>query len=289
MKKTNRLGRGLSALIPETDGSEATENKKLIEIDVALVRANPFQPRLGFDPVALGELKASIQEKGVIQPITVRQVDNHYELIAGERRLRAVTDLGLPKIPAYIIEVDSKEEMLELAIIENVQREKLNPIEQASAYNRLIDECNLTQDDVAQKIGKDRTTIANIIRLLKLPQNIQNSVKKNEISMGHARALLAIDEQDVQNQIFRKIVKNNLSVRKVEKMIKELGEKQEMKKTSAPRRSVFVQKVEEELRELFGTKVSIRSRKEGGAIEIDFYSPEDLNRIVEIFEKIQVN
>ncbi|MGD9488848.1 MAG: ParB/RepB/Spo0J family partition protein [Calditrichaceae bacterium] len=289
MKKTNRLGRGLSALIPETDGSDSTDNKKLIEIDVAAVKANPYQPRLGFDPIALGELKASIQEKGIIQPITVREVDNHYELIAGERRLRAVTELGLPKIPAYIIVVDTKEEMLELAIIENVQREKLNPIEQATAYNRLIDECNLTQDDVAQKIGKDRTTIANIIRLLKLPQNIQASVKKNEISMGHARALLAIDEQDVQNQIFRKIVKNNLSVRKVEKMIKDLGKRPDNNQPSGARRSVFVQKVEEDLRELFGTKVSIRSRKEGGSIEIDFYSPEDLNRIVEILEKIQIS
>ena len=287
MKKTNRLGRGLSALIPETDSKAAAGSGRLTSIEVGRVKANPFQPRLDFDPQALKELMDSIREKGVIQPITVREVDNGYELIAGERRLRAVSELGLDTIPAYIIRVDSKEEMLELALIENVQREKLNPIEQAKAFKRLIDECNLTQDEVAKKIGKDRTTITNILRLLKLPAEIQNSVSNEEISMGHARALLALENADMQRMVWNKTIKNGLSVRKVEKLVKEVQETEAKKPSARPRRSVYIQKAEEELREILGTKVSIRPRREGGSIEVEFYSPEDLNRLLELFDKIK--
>jgi ParB family chromosome partitioning protein len=289
VKKTKRLGRGLDALIPDRSAEENTPSSEpnLIEVEVAAVKANPYQPRQAFDPAALEELKTSIKENGIIQPITVRKADNHYELIAGERRLRAVVELGIEKVPAYIIKVDSKEEMLELAIIENVQRERLNPIEQAQAFQRLVDECNLTQDDVAHKIGKDRTTITNILRLLKLPRDIQESVRKNEITMGHARTLLALEDSEVQHQVWKKVVKNNLSVRRVEKLIKDLAEQSKEKKSVKPRRSVFLQKAEEDLRELFGTKVNIRSRKEGGTIEVEFYSPEDLNRLLEILQEIQ--
>ena len=290
MKKTNRLGRGLSALIPEkeqvlTSGRNAGT---LTEIEVALIRPNPFQPRQDFDPQKLEELKTSIRENGIIQPITVRRKDNYFELIAGERRLRAVSELGYEKIPAYIIKVETKEEMLELALIENVQRDHLNPIEQAQAYQRLIDECNLTQDEVAKKIGKDRSTITNFIRLLKLPSKIQESVQKEEISMGHARALLAIDDRDAQFKIWQKTIKNKLSVRKVEQMVKDYQKKREIEEHSKrPKRSVYIQKMEAELREIFGTKVNIRSRKEGGTIEVEFYSPEDLNRLYEIFERLK--
>ena len=290
MKKTNRLGRGLDALIPDKSATEVGSNindSNLTEVEVVNVRANPYQPRQEFDPVSLAELKTSIKENGIIQPITVRKVENHYELIAGERRLRAVVELGFKKVPAYIIKVETKEEMLELAIIENVQRERLNPIEQAQAFQRLVDECNLTQDDVAQKIGKDRTTITNFLRLLKLPGDIQESVRKNELTMGHARTLLAIDDTDVQRQVWKKVVKNNISVRRLEKLIKDLAEENKQKKELKPRRSVFLQKAEEDLRELFGTKVNIRSRKEGGTIEVEFYSPEDLNRLLEIFQEMQ--
>jgi len=289
VKKTNRLGRGLSALIPDTEQAPAAENSSLREIEVALIRPNPYQPRLEFDPVALQELKISIEENGVIQPLTVREVDDHFELISGERRLRAVAEIGLNKVPCYIRQVSSKEEMLELAIIENVQREHLNPIEQAQAYQRLIDECNLTQDDIAQKIGKDRSTITNIIRLLKLPLIIQNSVRSNEISMGHARSLLAINNEKVQKSLCKKIIKDGLSVRKVEALIKETLENSKKKKKETPRRSVFVQKVEENLREKLGTKVQIRPKREGGTIEVDFYSPEDLSRLVELFDQIENN
>lgn len=290
MKKTKRLGRGLDALIPDksiADNNANTDNSNLSEIEVANIRANPYQPRQEFDPVALAELKSSIEENGIIQPITVRKVDKHYELIAGERRLRAVVELGFKKVPAYIIKVETKEEMLELAIIENVQRERLNPIEQAQAFQRLVDECNLTQDEVAQKIGKDRTTITNFLRLLKLPADIQDSVRKHELTMGHARTLLAIDDIETQRQVWKKVIKNNLSVRRLEKLIKDLAEDAKQKNSAKPRRSVFLQKAEEDLRELLGTKVNIRSRKEGGTIEVEFYSPEDLNRLLEIFQEMQ--
>ena len=290
MKKTKRLGRGLDALIPDksiAENNANTDNSNLSEIEVANIRANPYQPRQEFDPVALAELKSSIEENGIIQPITVRKVDKHYELIAGERRLRAVVELGFKKVPAYIIKVETKEEMLELAIIENVQRERLNPIEQAQAFQRLVDECNLTQDEVAQKIGKDRTTITNFLRLLKLPADIQDSVRKHELTMGHARTLLAIDDIETQRQVWKKVIKNNLSVRRLEKLIKDLAEVAKQKNSAKPRRSVFLQKAEEDLRELLGTKVNIRSRKEGGTIEVEFYSPEDLNRLLEIFQEMQ--
>lgn len=287
MKKTKRLGRGLSALIPETTETIKADDASLIDIDVYLIRPNPYQPRLEFDPIALQELKYSIEENGVIQPITVRPVDDHFELVSGERRLRAVTEIGMEKVPCYIRHIETKEEMLELAIIENVQREHLNPIEQAIAYQRLIDECKLTQDDVAKKIGKERSTITNIIRLLKLPKSIQQSVQAREISMGHARSLLAVENPRMQKNIWNKIIKDHLSVRKTEKLVKDSQNPAPGKKKSAPRRSVFILKIEETLRERLGTKVQVKPRREGGAIEVEFYSPEDLNRLVELFEQIK--
>ncbi|MBD3226221.1 MAG: ParB/RepB/Spo0J family partition protein [Caldithrix sp.] len=288
MAKTNRLGKGLSALIPDKQ-DETTPSERvgtLTEIEVAKIRANPYQPRLRFDKERLDELRESIQQNGVIQPITVRSVDDRYELIAGERRLKAVAELGHSYIPAYIVAVDSKEEMLQFALIENVQREKLDFIELANAYQRLIEECHMTQDDLSHKIGKDRTTIANTVRLLKLPKEIQQSVQQDEISMGHARSLLSLSEPSVQKTVWKQIVKRNLSVRKTEKLVKEAVEGVKKSNTQKPRRSVYMQKVEDDLRETLGTKVNVRPKKEGGVIEVEFYSPEDLNRLLEIFETI---
>lgn len=287
--KSKRLGKGLSALIPdqvESPGTPETTNNQLVEVKVTEVKPNPYQPRVKFDQQALTELKDSIREKGLIQPITVRRKNSHFELIAGERRLRAAIDIGLAKIPAYIMQVETKEEMLELAIVENVQRERLNPIEQANAYQRLLKECKLTQDEIAQKIGKDRSTITNMLRLLRLPKPIQKSVEDGEISVGHARTLLALEVKEQQVEVWKKIVKNDISVRKLEKLVKELSE---IKPTSSPmtkKKSVHIINVEDKLRDVFGTKVLVRTKKEGGSIEIVFYSPEDLNRILEIFEKI---
>ena len=279
-----RLGRGLNALIPQQDLDEQTQNK-ISEIKVSIIKPNPYQPRIDFNPDTLEELKQSIKEKGIIQPITVRKIDNHYELVAGERRLRAAIEIELDKIPAYTIEVDSKEEMLELAIIENVQREKLNPIEQALAFQRLITECKLTQDIVAQKIGKDRTTVTNLLRLLKLPEEIQKTVKTGEISVGHARTLVSVEDREDQKSLWSKTIRNSYSVRKLEKLVKELLEIKPKKNIVAKKDSIYLHKIEENLRNIFGTKVSVRSRKEGGSIEIQFYSPEDLDRLIEIFDK----
>ncbi len=289
MKKTNRLGRGLSALIPENNEEKtpAERQGQLVDIEVARVRSNPFQPRLKFDRETLEELKESIDQNGVIQPITVRRVEDYYELVAGERRLRAVSELGHERIPAYIIAIETMEEMLEFALIENVQREKLDVIEQATAFQRLIDECNLTQDQVARKLGKDRTTITNTIRLLKLPKEIRESVQDERITMGHARALLSLNDSGVQKGIWKQIIKKNLSVRKVEKMVKEALEGKKSAEQSKPKRSVYMQKIEDDLREVLGTKVNVRSKKEGGVIEVAFYSPEDLNRLLEIFESMK--
>ena len=286
--KKKRLGKGLSALIPqdETDNSLDKGSDQLIEIDVAVVKPNPYQPRLRFNAKAFEELKNSVREKGLIQPITVRRVNSQYELIAGERRLRAAMEVGIHKVPAYIIEVNSKEEMLELALIENVQREILNPIEQANAFQRLISECNLTQEEVAQKIGKERSTVTNILRLLRLPPSIQKSLEEGEISVGHARTLVSIENPDIQTILWNKVVKSDVSVRKLEKMVKEIHDIQTKKSITKTKKSIYIQKIEEDLRNKFGTKVAIRSKKEGGSIEIEFYSPEDLNRLVDIFDKL---
>jgi ParB family chromosome partitioning protein len=282
--KNKRLGKGLSALIPQQD--EQYADQKLIEVEVARVKPNPYQPRLKFDHQALEELKDSIREKGLIQPVTVRRANSHFELIAGERRLRAVIEVGLEKIPAYIIDVDTKEEMLELALVENVQRERLNPIEQANAFQRLINECHLTQDEVAQKIGKDRTTIANIMRLLKLPDYIKTSLEEADITIGHARALVSVEDTRIQKILWQKVIQNGISVRRLEKLIKDLAHLPRKKLNKKVKKSPYIQKIEEQLRDVFGTKVAVRSRKEGGSIEIEFYSPEDLNRLLEIFEQL---
>jgi len=286
---TRRLGKGLNALIPTPDSeeNEPGSSERLIEIEIALIKPNPYQPRLKFDAQALQELKNSIREKGLIQPITVRRVESGYELIAGERRLRAATDAGFKKVPAYVIHVETKEEMIELSLIENVQREKLNPIEEATAFQRLISECQLTQDEVARKIGKDRTTITNTLRLLKLPGDIQESVETGTISVGHARTLLAVDDQRVQRALWQKVIKNDISVRTLEKLVRELSQVKPHQPVPTEKKSTLLLKVEEDLRDTFGTKVSIRSRKEGGSIEIEFYSAEDLNRILEIIERLK--
>lgn len=293
MKSKSRLGKGLDALISTaTDDFTAPQlNKAVQQIDVRIVDPNPFQPRMEMDEQAFEELKNSVKEKGIIQPIAVRPGKNgRYELIAGERRLRAAIAVGLKRIPAYVMDVTSDEEMLEIALIENVQREHLNPIDQAAGYQRLMDECHLTQEDVAERIGKDRATISNLIRLLKLPPQIQESLKKGEIREGHARAILGIKNETKQLELWRKVVKNNYSVRKVEEEVKKIRDESPMSvlKKPARKRSPFVARLENSLREKFGTQVKVRTRKEGGSIEIVFYSKEDLERLMELFNEIKL-
>lgn len=294
-QKKSVLGRGLNALIPKGpriepkgDDSGPVDLGKLANIEIAKVRPNPFQPRTEFDESALDELKRSIQEKGVIQPITVRRMADGYQIIAGERRLRAAQMARMKEIPAYVLDVPSDEDMLELALIENIQREHLNPMEVATAYQRLLDECHLTQEDVAQKVGKDRTTVTNFLRLLKLPAKIQEGLRKNKISMGHARALVNLSNEKVQMRLFEKIVSEGLSVRKVEDLARGSGSP---KSSSGARKArdtattpAGIQSVEEQLRQTLGTKVMVRTKGGGrGEIIVEFYSLDEFDRLLDLF------
>ncbi len=303
------LGRGLEALLNPSNkinqhenidlssknikSDDGISNDILVKINIEDISPNPYQPRTEFDAESLSELKQSILQNGLIQPITVRRNStNKYELISGERRLRAIKDIGYKTIPAYIIVVESKEAMVALALIENIQREKLNAIEIAHAYKRLIDECNLSQEEVSERVGKDRTTITNSIRLLKLPVEIQNSLVKDEISAGHARALINIYDEKLQLQLLEKIKKQNLSVRKVEQIVKDLlSGKKDVKKdivNSNDQDLISQRDIENKLRIVFGTKVSCRQRKDGaGQITIDFYSNDELDRLFELFDIIE--
>ncbi len=299
------LGRGLDALInpqklkgnndynqiKEDDGKQSDI---LIKIPVELIDPNPYQPRLNFEPKALEELKKSILSNGLIQPITIRRIQNNrYELIAGERRLKACKDIGFRDIPAYIIKVDTQEAMLAMALIENLQREKLNPIEIGFAYKRLMAECNLTQEQIAESVGKDRTTIANSIRLLKLPGEIQDSLIKEEITSGHARALINLPTERLQLEVLRKIKEGNLSVRKVERLVKKIildpGKQKRTVNflTKDTTSSANLNDVEDKLRKKFGTKVICKQKMDGtGEIIIEFYSNDELERLFDLFENI---
>ncbi len=294
-KKNTGLGKGLSALIPGTlnpDGTvKSPEKSPVNEIAIHLIRVNPFQPRKEFDPQALEELKQSILANGIIQPITVRKSQNGYELIAGERRFRAAKMANLQSLPAYVRDNVSDEEMLEWAIIENVQREKLNPIEMAEGYQQLIEVCHMTQEQVAQVIGKDRTTITNIIRLLKLPLEVQKSLSREEITIGHGRALIALPSDGWQLKIWKLVVEQGFSVRKTEEIVKttlaeiegkpKAGSKFQIEEETNP----HISAMENRFRLKLGTKVKLKHKKDGsGSLEIEYYSNDDLERLIDIVE-----
>lgn len=281
---SKRLGKGLRALIPDIPEEETEDRKSSIQdIELPRIRPNPFQPRENFDETALEELKNSIAEKGIIQPITVRPVDDGFELIAGERRLRAVTALQLETIPAYVLNVETDEDMLELSLIENIKRENLNPIDIARAYNRLLVDCKLTQEAVSKRVGKERSTVANFLRLLKLPKHVQESLKFGELNMGHARALITIEDSELQNEIWQKIVKNNLSVREVERLAKK-GSKKKANAPKSEEKPFYILEAEEKLRNSLATQVRIKAGKKGGNIEIEYYSDDDLERLIDILQ-----
>lgn len=279
-----RLGKGLRALIPDIPAEETEERISSIhEIEVSRIRPNPFQPREYFDETALEDLKNSIAEKGIIQPVTVRKVDDGYELIAGERRLRAITALDFEKVPAYVFKVGSDKEMLELSLIENIQREDLNPIDIAKGYNRLLTDCNLTQDQVSRRVGKERSTVANFLRLLKLPEHIQESMRRGDLNMGHGRALITIEDKELQNKIWKKIVKDKISVRDVERLAKKGGSKKE-KPGKIEDKPYYIVEAEEKMRMFLGTQVRVKTGKKGGTIEIEYYSDSDLERLLELLQ-----
>ncbi|MFV1950379.1 MAG: ParB/RepB/Spo0J family partition protein [Nitrospinota bacterium] len=269
------LGRGLGALIPD---SEEISDNNLTYIPVEKVHPNRYQPRKVFDEKKIGELACSIKEKGIIQPIIVQRKGNgYYELIAGERRWRAVQKAGLDKIPALIRDV-SDSEAIELALTENIHREDLNPIEEALVYKQLIEEFHLTQEEVSKRVGKDRSSISNYLRILKLPRIVREDINNNLLSMGHARAILGIDSPKEQKELRDMILKKEMSVREVEAFIRNRKKKGQDKKEKPG--DIFLLKGEEELQRHLGTKVRIKRGMKGGRIDISFYSDEDLERIV---------
>ena len=291
MKKKG-LGRGLSALLSDTPETEKFEEApaasgNMNEISIHEIEVNPFQPRQYFDKETLRELADSIKVHGIIQPITVRKLSrNQYQLISGERRFQAARLSGLKTIPAYIRSADDQQ-MLEMSLIENIQRENLNPIEIALSYQRLLTECNIKQDELGDRVGKNRSTITNYLRLLKLPPDIQIALRDQKLSMGHARAIINVENPEVQLLIFKKTVKEDLSVRQVEELARSLGKgnpKKVTEKPAIPATSREISQLQSKLSNHFGTKVSVKSDGKRGEIKIPFLSIEDLNRILDIFK-----
>lgn len=293
-KKTG-LGKGLRALLDDSDMPEverqqiSNENPSLGSIStikISQIEVNPFQPRTEFDPEALQDLSDSIKLQGLIQPITVRQSgQNSYQLISGERRLRASKLAGLTEIPAYV-RTANDQQMLEMALIENIQRENLNAIEVALSFQRMIDECNLKQEELGDRVSKNRSTVTNYLRLLKLPPAIQAAIRDKEISMGHARALISVEDPIKQLYIFQEIIKNGLSVRKVEELVREVQKSGKTGKVQkADGISFQYMKIQDDLASKFSTKVKLKLRDKGtGSIEIAFMSDDDLNRILEMLD-----
>ena len=294
-KEKQVLGKGLEVLFssqpePEKEVKEekSQESEQALLIATDKIKTNPYQPRQEFNEVELRELADSIKQKGIIQPITVRKNENgEYELIAGERRLRASKLAGLEKLPAYVLDVTSKEDLLEISLIENIQRKDLNAIEAAHGYQRLIDECNLTQEQVAERIGKSRSVITNYLRMLKLPVEIQQSIRKGEINEGHARAILTIDDPAGQIGLWKRIINERLPVRQAEQISKKFKKPAEKKIfLSTNQDKAAINFLESKFREHFGTKVKlIPKSKTTGEIIIEYYTAEDLERIIDMCKK----
>jgi ParB family chromosome partitioning protein len=292
--KRKALGRGLGALLEDSNSGQRGEDRinsdvnvvgSINEIHVNDIETNPYQPRTEFDKEALDELAESIKIQGIIQPITVRKLGNNkYQLISGERRLQASKLAGLENVPAYVRVADDQQ-MLEMALIENIQRENLNAIEIALSYQRLITDCNLKQEELGDRVGKKRTTVNNYMRLLKLPPDIQAGIRDKKISMGHARALITIENVDTQLSIYHKIIKEDLSVRKVEELVRNWQDKplkDKDKKTEVP---YEIKQVQDKLSSHFGTRVQVKHGKNNkGEIKIPYLSNDDLTRILEILE-----
>jgi len=272
------LGKGISALIPEV---ETERQNKIVYVQTERITPNPFQPREEFDAQGLEDLTRSIKEKGVIQPVLVRRKGDNYELIAGERRLRATKLLGIPEIPVIVKDIEDRDS-LELSLIENIQRQDLNPIEEARAYQYLVDKFGITQEAIGEVLGKAKSSVANILRLLKLPHEIQEEIKKGRISFGHGRALVEIEDLNQLRRLAQEIIANGLSVRELESLIKMRRSANPKRRMGVASREPLVAVLEEELQHMLATKVRISKRKKRGHITIDFYSAEDLDRIVGI-------
>ncbi|WP_461613557.1 ParB/RepB/Spo0J family partition protein [Clostridium sp. Marseille-QA1073] len=282
MAKKSALGKGLSALIPENIEEEVFDEKAITTISMNLIRPDKEQPRKNFDPDKILELSESIKQHGVIQPIILRKENDTYVIVAGERRWRAAKTLGLKEIPSIIMDLTSKE-VVEISLIENIVREDLNPIEEALAYKRLIKEYNLTQEEISKKISKSRSAIANCMRLLNLDNRVQQYIIEGVISEGHGRAILAIEDKNLQYEISQKVIDEELNVRQTEKYIKNYSI--EKKKRVDKNLNPYYKDLASKLENYFDTKVSINSKnKNKGKIEIEYYSEEDLQRILDLLK-----
>jgi len=294
MSKKIALGRGLKSLLQDTPSGETENiskpappsNSGMSEILISEIEVNPFQPRQYFDQTALKELSESIKVHGIIQPLTVRRLgSNNFQLISGERRYQASKLAGLKTVPAYIRQANDQQ-MLEMALIENIQRENLNPIEVALSYQRLITECSLKQEELGDRVGKNRSTVTNYLRLIKLPPDIQIALRDNILSMGHARAILGIEAPDKQIFLFKRIIGEDLSVRKVEELVRQMNNGKPAGQTIKPGNATSreVTQLQSKLSSHFGTKISVTSDGRKGEIKIPFVSVEDLNRILDILK-----
>lgn len=297
MSKRNALGRGLSSLLKDTPaGNPKTDPvvegappaaSSMNEILLSEIEVNPFQPRHHFDPDMLRELSESIKVHGIIQPLTVRRLAaNKYQIISGERRFQAAGLAGLKTVPAYVRQADDQQ-MLEMALIENIQRENLNPIEIALSYQRLMSECNLKQEELGERVGKNRSTVTNYLRLLKLPPDIQIALRDNILSMGHARAIISVENADTQLYLFKRIIEEDLSVRKVEELVRNIAQPQGPRdNTSTPESGTAkeVAQLQTRLSSHFGTRIQIKGNSQKGEIRIPYISLEDLNRILDILK-----
>lgn len=295
--KKGGLGKGLDSLIPSTvntkqlnKGISETDNTKepVSKVKLSKVEPNREQPRKNFDEAALGELADSIKRYGIIQPLIVQDKKDYYEIIAGERRWRAAKLAGLKEVPVIIRDL-SDQEVMEISLIENIQREDLNPIEEARAYKRLLEEFNLKQEDIAKRVSKNRSTITNSMRLLKLSEEVQQMVIDGKLTTGHARCLISIENAETQKSVADQIVEQNLSVRETEKLVKKLLEpqKEQPDKTADPARQAIIEHVAEQMKQILGTKVDIKQKDANkGKIEIEYYSQDELDRLLGLIKSI---
>ncbi len=283
-KKKTGLGKGLDALFPDIGLRNEGPVGNFLECDIDRIQPNPYQPRSDFPENEMVELADSVKVQGILQPLLVRESSDGYELIAGERRLRAAKMAGLFKVPVIIKNIKDTE-LLELSIVENIQRQNLNPMEEAEAYLKLLTDFKLTQDRVAKRVGKSRSAVANFLRLNQLPNDIKNSIKDGLISMGHARALLGADTSALQRKAWKIVILRGMSVRETEALIQRLNsEKVKEKKPVKRSEDIYFSNIEEDLARHFGTKVMIKRRGQKGKVEIEFYSNDDLDRLLNLFK-----
>ena len=279
-RKKMALGRGIEALIPDIDPAPSDSSGEYFTCDVRLIRPNPFQPRIRFTQEELDELSRSILEQGILQPLMVRKAETGYELIAGERRLRAARIAGMNEVPVVVKNV-SDGQLLEISIIENIQRQDLNALEEAEAYNRLMDEFHLTQEEVAIRVGKSRPAIANLLRLRQLPEPIKASLLDGTLTMGHARAILGADTPAQQNAAWKTVIAKGLSVRETETLVKRLkNQKPEDRNSPSKSFDVYLSSLANDLSQDFGTRVKIKRKGRKGRVEIEFYNDDDLDRLI---------